>query len=188
NEYVRHRRHSYGVGYQSLQHSNLGARLERRTIETRVHTFLESNFQPGCDCMKQGPKLAMVRVTHIRKSRVAFLKRSNKRIGECEIQMILDDHQITGAEITPNSASRIRREQGSGAEFVQYSHRKSGERRRMSFVHVKSSRESEQVAATQPPRNQRSRVTNYCRLRKSRYVSVGNAHRIFDFICKTAEA
>ena len=169
-----HRAHADGIGAQPGEGAYLRRSLITRSRDCNIDAGVQAQRQlPGC-LDEQPIQRAIVNTTQIHKRRAAVRPFSAQGILRNEVNMIRQQHEITGTKTPIDSARRVGQQQSADSERGQDANRQSQRPHRMPFIKMGAPAQNQHRRVSQMAEHQLAGVTSHAHVWKAWEFGIGN--------------
>ena len=172
HDHLRNGAHTYGVTTQCTIHTVLCRSLEGRTLNAYIYTMLNRNTLLLGNFVGKITELLIVCLVHIREARTSREVLATQRMFWEEIDVVVDNHQITDLELRVHTARGIAYKEGLDAQLEHHALWEGYFLHVISLIEVESAFHRHDVLAAQLSEDELACMSFYGRYREVRDFTI----------------
>ena len=172
HDYLRNGAHAYGVTTQGSVHAVLCRSLEGRTLDAHIYTMLNRNILLLGNLVGKITELLVVCLVHIWEARTGREVLATQWMLWEEVDVVVDNHQITNLELRVHTARCIAYEEGLDAQLEHYALWECYFLHVVSLIEMESAFHRHNVLAAQLSEDELACMSFYGRYREVRNFTI----------------
>ena len=172
HDYLRNGAHAYGITTQGSVHAVLCRSLEGRTLDAHIYTMLNRNILLLGYLVGKITELLVVCLVHIWEARTGREVLATQWMFWEEVDVVVDNHQVTDLELRVHAARGIAYEEGLDAQLEHHALWECYFLHIISLIEVESAFHRHDVLAAQLSEDELACMSFYGRYREVRNFTI----------------
>ena len=186
---LKHSGHADRVAAHGPEHADLRRGLVLRAVDADIYAVPQRHAAGGGCLVGQIPQGLGIGPAHVVKARAdAVVVLAGQRALAGEIDVIVNDHEVTDREIQVDATRGIGQDDGLGAEQLKDRDRIGHLIRRIALVPVQTALHTQDGLFPELSHDQPAGVVRRGHAAKIRHLAEGDRERVFQFICERPKA
>ncbi len=184
------RRHTACVCAQSLEHTNFCRCFIFGTMAGAIHTFAQQYAEIFCSFAKYITHFMVICFTHIGEANAEFIfvQTDERATGHQHIDMIGNEHELTGIKSGVSSAGSIRNNHSGAAKAMKYTNGQRHAFEIAALIEMYAALHHDQIFAIQLSKDEITGMPMYTRSRKTFDICIRDDDLVIKCINKGTKA